>query len=99
MEWIMMGVGVLGVLSLGYFFYSYLFGYNKGNIVLTLDEHYTSLDAYVPAILSALYEQGKTAHYVGDRKFQVEGKTYVLVERVVPIGRVPTQQTVLQPVK
>ena len=66
---------------------------------MTLDEHYTKLEEYVPAILTKLYEDGKAAHYLGDRKFEVEGKRYVLVERTVPIGNVPTQQTVLQPEK
>lgn len=97
MDLLMTGLGILGVISLLLFFNSYWMGYKKGNIVMTLDEHYTNLNEYVPAILAKLYEEGKAAHYLGDRKFEVEGKSYVLVERTVSIGRVPTQQTVLTP--
>ena len=99
MDLIMTGLGVLGVLSLILFFNNYWMGYQKGNIVMTLDEQYTSLNEYVPAILSKLYEDGKAAHYLGDRKFEIDGKRYVLTERTVPVGHVPTQQTVLTPDK
>lgn len=99
METLMIVFGILGVISLILFFNSYWMGYQKGNIVMTLDEHYTNVNEYVPAILTKLYEDGKAAHYLGDRKFEVEGKRYILVERTVSIGRIPTQQTVLTPEK
>lgn len=95
MEMVLYGVGILGTLSLLWFFYSYWMGYKKNNIVMTLDNHYKNLKEYVPAILTKLYEDGKSAHYLGDGKFEVEGKKYVLVERTVAIGHIPTQQTVL----
>ena len=99
METVILVIGVIGTISLMLFMSNQWLGYNKGNIVMTLDEHYTNLNEYVPAILTKLYEDGKSAHYLGDRKFEVNGKRYVLVERTVPIGRVPTQQTVLMPDK
>lgn len=99
METVILVIGVIGTISLMLFMSNQWMGYGKGNIVMTLDEHYTNLNEYVPAILTKLYEDGKSAHYLGDRKFEVDGKRYVLVERTVPIGRVPTQQTVLTPDK
>ncbi|MCC5893405.1 MULTISPECIES: hypothetical protein [unclassified Exiguobacterium] len=99
METVILVIGVIGTISLMFFMSNQWMGYEKGNIVMTLDEHYTNLNEYVPAILTKLYEDGKSAHYLGDRKFEVDGKRYVLFERTVPIGRIPTQQTVLKPDK
>ncbi|EPE62491.1 hypothetical protein EVJ27_11095 [Exiguobacterium sp. SH3S2] len=99
METVILVIGIIGVISLMFFMSNQWMGYSKGNIVMTLDDHHTDLNQYVPAILTKLYEDGKSAHYLGDRKFEVDGKRYVLVERTVPIGRVPTQQTVLMPDK
>lgn len=99
MDTVIFILGIIGMISLLFFMSNQWMGYGKGNIVMTLDEHYTNLTEYVPAVLAKLYEDGKSAHYLGDRKFEVDGKRYVLVERTVPIGRIPTQQTVLMPDK
>jgi hypothetical protein len=79
------------------FFMNWLLGYKKGNITLTLDDRYTDLTEYAKAIEVGLKEEGKQAVYKGGRKFLVDGKLYEFSDRTVPIGGVPTQQTILEP--
>jgi hypothetical protein len=79
------------------FFFNWLMGYQKGNITLTLDDRYTDLRKHADAIIRELEKEGKKAEYKGNRNFLVDGKAYVFIERTVPIGGVPTQQTILKP--
>ena len=79
------------------FFLNWLLGYKKGNITLTLDDRYTDLEEYAEAIEVELKKEGKQAVYKGGRKFHVDGKLYEFFDRTVPIGGIPTQQTILEP--
>jgi hypothetical protein len=79
------------------FFLNWLLGYKKGNITLTLDDRYTDLKEYAEAIEVELKKEGKQAVYKGGRNFLVDGKLYEFFDRTVPIGGVPTQQTILEP--
>jgi flavorubredoxin len=79
------------------FFMNWLLGYKKGNITLTLDNRYSDLKEYANAISEELEQEGKQAVYIGGREFLVDGKLYEFSDRTVPIGGVPTQQTILQP--
>jgi hypothetical protein len=79
------------------FFLNWLLGYKKGNITLTLNDRYTDLKEYAEAIEVELKKEGKQAVYKGGRIFLVDGKLYEFFDRTLPIGGVPTQQTILEP--
>lgn len=79
-----------------WFYYNFLLGYRKKNITLTFDDRYYSLDEHVTAIEQKLATEGHSARYLGDRRFEVDGKPYLFLERTVPVGGVPTQQTILE---
>lgn len=81
----------------GLFFLNWLLGYKKGNITLTLDDRYTDLNEYAEAIEAELKKEGKQAVYKGGQNFLVDGKLYEFFDRTVPIGGIPTQQTILEP--
>lgn len=92
----MMLLYILITFLLMLFFINWLLGYKRGNITLTLDDRYTDLQEYAEAIEVELKKDGKQAVYKGGRKFLVDGKLYEFFDRTVPIGGVPTQQTILQ---
>jgi flavorubredoxin len=79
------------------FLLNWLLGYKKGNITLTLDDRYSDLKEYAKAIEAELKKEGKQAVYKGGRKFLVDGHLYEFFDRTVPIGGIPTQQTILKP--
>lgn len=72
-------------------------GYQKGNIVLHLDEWYKDYNKYVKAIELELEEQGKKVHYHGNFEFEIDGKSYILHPQIVTTFRVPNQRTILMP--
>jgi len=82
--------------ALYWFYYNFLLGYRKKNITLTFDDRFYSLDEHVAAIEQKLAMDGRSARYLGDRRFEVDGKPYLFLERTVPVGGVPTQQTILE---
>jgi hypothetical protein len=92
----MMLLYILAAFVLGLFFFNWLMGYQKGNITLTLDDRYTELKEHANAIQFELEKEGRKAEYKGYRSFLVDGKAYEFFERTVPIGGVPTQQTILK---
>lgn len=79
-----------------WFYYNFLLGYRKKNITLTFDDRFYSLDEHVAAIEQKLATEGHSARYLGDRRFEVDGKPYLFLERTVPVGGAPTQQTILE---
>jgi flavorubredoxin len=93
----MMLLYILIAFLVALFFMNWLLGYKKGNITLTLDNRYSDLKEYANAISEELEQEGKQAVYKGRREFLVDGKLYEFSDRTVPIGGVPTQQTILQP--
>ena len=70
-------------------------GYQKGNIILDLDERYFNWNEHVEATKVELEEQGRQVVYNGDGEFNIEGKTYLMIERNVRMG-VPLQRTILR---
>jgi hypothetical protein len=90
-------VYILITFFLSLFFFNWLMGYKKGNITITLDNRYYTVKEHAEAIKIELEKDGKRAVYNGDRKMIVDGKLYEFFDRTVPIGGVPTQQTILQP--
>ncbi|WP_147511417.1 hypothetical protein [Bacillales bacterium] len=90
---------LLAFLALGagfWFFYSYLLGYRNKNITMTFDDRFYTLDEHVKAIEHKLKQDGKLVEYLGNRRFLVNGKRYVFVERTVPMSGIPVQQTILE---
>ncbi|MEC3884936.1 hypothetical protein VKA52_14465 [Halobacillus sp. HZG1] len=85
-------------LLIGYFAYKSS-GYQKGNIVMHLDEWYKDHTNYVKAIELELKNQGRKVTSVGKYTFKIDGKTYTLHPQIVTNSRVPTQRTVLIPEK
>jgi len=79
-----------------WFYYNFLLGYRKKNITMTFDDRFYSLDEHVAAIKQKLATDGHSARYLGDRRFEVDGKSYLFLERTVSVGGVPTQQTILE---
>ncbi|MGR9049655.1 hypothetical protein ACQ4XT_13600 [Halobacillus faecis] len=83
-------------LLIGYFAYKSS-GYQKGNIVMHLDEWYKDHDSYLRAIEKELKKQGKKVTCHGKFKFEIDGKPYTLHPQIVTVARVPTQRTILIP--
>jgi len=95
LQLVFIGIFVAG----GFWFYnSFLLGNKKNNIVLTFDDRFTNLDEHITAIKRELTYEGRKVEYLGNRKFIVDGKPYIFVERTVPnLGEgVPVQQTILE---
>ncbi len=78
--------------------FNWLMGYRKNHIQIDLDERYIDYNEYVRALKSELRTQGREVDYLGDRKFKIDGKTYMFIERNVTMGGVPLQRTILKPV-
>lgn len=87
---------ILGLCLLGF---NWLMGYRKKHITIDLDERYVDFKEYVEAIQSELINQGREVSYIGNRKFVIDGQTYIFIERNVPMGGVPLQRTILKPEK
>ncbi|MCA1066277.1 hypothetical protein QTG56_21600 [Rossellomorea sp. AcN35-11] len=89
---ILLGGIVLFMLS------NWLMGYRKEHIQIDFEERYFKEGEYIEAIRQELEQKGKDVEYVGERKFIVDGKTYLFIERNVSMGGVPLQRTILKPV-
>ena len=90
---------ILGIIAVGaafWFFFSYLLGFKKKNITMTFDDRFYTLDEHVKAIEQKLKQDGKLVEYLGNRRFLVNGKRYLFVERTVSMSGVPMQQTILE---
>lgn len=90
---------VLGLLAAGgmfWFFFSYLLGFRNKNISMTFDDRFYTLDEHVKAIEQKLKQDGKLVEYLGNRRFLVNGKRYLFIERTVPMSGIPMQQTILE---
>ncbi|SFL35951.1 hypothetical protein SAMN04487943_101150 [Gracilibacillus orientalis] len=79
--------------------FNWLMGYKKGNIIIDLDDRYINYSEYISAIQKKLESEGKDVEYKGDRRFIIDGKKYMFIERNVSMGGVPLQRTILQPEK
>lgn len=79
-----------------WFYFGYLLGFRKKNITMTFDDRFYSLEEHISAIEHKLVTDGHSARYLGNRRFEVDGKPYLFLERTVPVGGVPTQQTILE---
>ncbi|RCW74956.1 hypothetical protein [Saliterribacillus persicus] len=83
---------VLGVL----FLFNWLMGYRKGNITIDFDERYFNQKDYRAAIQKKLESQGRNVYYQGNNLFNIDGHTYLLIERNVSMGGIPLQRTILR---
>ncbi|MGG1685978.1 hypothetical protein [Pseudalkalibacillus sp. NRS-1564] len=77
--------------------FNWLMGYRKNHIQIDLDERYIDYNEYVRALKNELSAQGKDVEYLGNRKFKIDGKKYLFIERNVTMGGVPLQRTILKP--
>ncbi|MGN7177233.1 hypothetical protein BK139_14060 [Paenibacillus sp. FSL R5-0490] len=89
----------LAILGLCLFGFNWIMGYRKNHITIDLDERYVDFKEYIEAIQSELVNQGREVSYVGNRKFIIDGRTYIFIERNVSMGGVPLQRTILKPEK
>ncbi|NMH69268.1 hypothetical protein HF072_10830 [Bacillus sp. RO3] len=78
--------------------FNWLMGYRKEHIQIDFEERHFKEGEYIEAIRQELEQKGKDVEYVGERKFIVDGKTYLFIERNVSMGGVPLQRTILKPV-
>ncbi|PBB05603.1 hypothetical protein CKW00_08125 [Salimicrobium humidisoli] len=88
---------ILAILLL--FGFNRLMGYKKGNITIDFDDRYVNHKQYVEAIKQELSSQGRQVSYEGNRKFIIDGRSYVFMEQNVSMGGVPLQRTILKPKK
>lgn len=87
----------VGVCLVGYwFYYVFLLGFKKGNIVMTFNERFIHHEDHIQAVKRRLKDDGRHFEYLGDRKFIVDGKPYLFMERTVPGDFGPLQQTILK---
>ena len=91
---IILFLAILGLWLIGF---NWLMGYRKNHITIDLDERYVDFKEYVEAIQSELIKQGREVSYMGNRKFIIDGQTYIFIERNVSMGGVPLQRTILKP--
>ncbi|WP_208590221.1 hypothetical protein [Gracilibacillus suaedae] len=77
--------------------FNWLMGYKKGNIIIDLDDRYIQYSEYVAAIQKKLESEGRVVVYLGDRRFSIDGKNYMFIERNISMGGVPMQRTILKP--
>ncbi|MFZ4452416.1 hypothetical protein [Salibacterium aidingense] len=66
---------------------------------MTLKNRYPTLKDHGEAVEKKLTQKGYDAVYEGNGYFLVDGKSYLLQGRTVPMGGLPMQRTVLKPVK
>lgn len=89
----------LAIIGLCLFGFNWLMGYRKGYINIDLDERYMDFGEYVKAIQDELVKQGREVSYKGNRKFIIDGRSYIFIERNISMGGVPLQRTILKPEK
>lgn len=93
---ILLLIGFLAALGL---LFNSLLGYRKNNIIIDLDQRYTSLQDHTEAVIQELQQQDREVESVGNRKLKIDGTVYILRERTVNVARVPLQRTILIPKK
>ena len=86
---------LLFILVLMFGLFNWIMGYQKGNIILDLDERYFNWNKHVEATKAELEEQGREVVYNGNGEFNIDGKSYLMIERNVRMG-VPLQRTILK---
>lgn len=79
--------------------FNFLMGYRKGHIQIDFEERYTDFNEYVQAITNELIAEGREVEYTGYRRFRIDGREYIFIERNVSMGGVPLQRTILKPAK
>lgn len=89
-------LAILGLCLAGF---NWLMGYRKNHITIDFDERYVDFKEYIEAIQNELVNQGREVSYIGNRKFIIDGQTYIFIERNVSMGGVPLQRTILKPEK
>jgi hypothetical protein len=89
-------LAILGLCLTGF---NWLMGYRKNHITIDLDERHMDFKEYIEAIQNELVNQGREVSYIGNRKFIIDGRTYIFIERNVSMGGVPLQRTILKPEK
>lgn len=95
MEYIWVILAAIGALIL----FNWLMGYRKGHIQIDFEERFFKEKEYIEAIKSELENQGRHVEYKGNRRFFVDGRPYLFIERNVSMGGVPLQRTILKPVR
>lgn len=95
MEFVWIIIAGIGLFVL----FNWLMGYRKGHIQIDFEERYVKEKEYIEAIKRELEDQGRDVQYKGNRKFVVDGQSFLFIERNVPMGGVPLQRTILKPVK
>lgn len=90
---------ILIMFGLCLFGFNWLMGYRKNHITIDLEERYTDFTEYVKAIEDELMKQGRKVSYQGNRKFIIDGRAYIFLERNISMGGVPVQRTILKPEK
>ncbi|MCR8849798.1 hypothetical protein NQ095_15370 [Rossellomorea sp. SC111] len=95
MEFIWLILAGLGAL----FLFNWLMGYRKEHIQIDFENRYVKEKEYIDAIKRELGKQGRDVEYMGNRKFVIDGRPYLFIERNVSMGGVPLQRTILKPVK
>ncbi|MDQ0299302.1 hypothetical protein J2S78_001722 [Salibacterium salarium] len=88
---------VITVLIGSFVLFNWLMGYRKGYIAFNLRNRYYSLNDHAKAVEEKLTNQGKSAVYKGHGYFLIDGETFMLVTRTLPMGGVPLQRTILKP--
>ncbi len=79
--------------------FNWIMGNKNDHIVIDFDERYRDYKKHVRAIHSELLQQGRVVSYKGDRKFIIDGRPYIFVEKNVSMGGAPLQRTILKPNK
>ncbi|WP_456272546.1 hypothetical protein [Bacillus sp. AK031] len=97
MELILTTTGIILLIAGSLFLFNWLMGYKKHHITIDLDERYIDYNDYIQAIQKDLEGRGHKVNYIGDRRFLIDGKTYLFIERNVSMGGVPLQRTILKP--
>ncbi|MCM3619449.1 hypothetical protein M3936_17810 [Sutcliffiella horikoshii] len=90
---------VLILFGLCLFGFNWLMGYRKNHITIDFDDRHTDYGEYVKAIEDELAKQGRNVSYKGNRKFIIDGRSYIFIERNLSMGGVPVQRTILKPEK
>ncbi|WP_339146803.1 MULTISPECIES: hypothetical protein [unclassified Sutcliffiella] len=90
---------LLIIFGLCLFGFNWVMGYRKDHITIDFDKRYKDFREYVKAIEDELVKQGRKVSYQGNRKFIIDGRAYIFIERNVAMGGIPVQRTILKPEK
>lgn len=87
----------LAIIGLCLFGFNWLMGYRKDYITIDLDERYMDFGEYVKAIQDELVKQGREVSYKGNRKFIIDGRSYIVIERNISMGAFLYKEQFLNP--